>query len=77
MRQRHARAAVRAARRRYIRRRLALFSSHYEGGWQHPKPGVYSKWNGVCSCGLCRAAKFRDGRQATYRRMERLDISAW
>ena len=77
MRQRHTRAAIRAARQRYIRRRVALFSNLYEHGWTHPKRGVFSKWNGVCSCGLCRAEKFRDGRQATYRRMERLDASAW
>jgi len=77
MRQRHTRAAIRDARWRYIRRRGSFFSNLYGDSWGHPRPGVYSKWNGVCSCGLCRAEKFRDRRQATNRRLDRLDGDAW
>lgn len=77
MRQRHTRVAIRAARLRYIRRRVSLFRNLYDDGWLHPKIGVYNKWNGVCSCRWCRAEKFRDGRQATYRRLDHLDDAAW
>ena len=77
MRQRHTRAVIRAARQRYIRRRVSLFNNLFYGDWGHPKFGVYNKWNGVCSCGLCRAEKFRNGRRATYRRLDRLNDAAW
>ena len=77
MRQRHARAMIRVARKRYIRRRLRLFNALYGAGWAHPKPGRYSKWNGACSCSLCKAAKFRDRRRTTYQRMDRAETAAW
>ncbi|GBF07472.1 hypothetical protein DAERI_140133 [Deinococcus aerius] len=62
---RHSRAVLRHQRGRYIRRRLRYA---YAGEWR-PKPvwawwyrvpGQASKNNTVCSCGLCRAEKYRD-----------------
>lgn len=62
---RHSRATVRHHRQRIICRRLRYA---YVGerplnptwGWVYKARGQASKNNTVCSCGLCRAEKYRD-----------------
>lgn len=56
---------MRAARRRYIARRMRR--AHTDPAarsatrtWHYRSEGQASKNNTVCSCGLCRATKFRD-----------------
>ncbi|BDP41031.1 hypothetical protein DAETH_10000 [Deinococcus aetherius] len=62
---RHSRAIVRHHRQRIIRRRLRRayvkeWPPNRIWGWRYKACGQASKNNTVCSCGLCRAEKYRD-----------------
>jgi len=69
---RHSRAILRHHRQRIIRNRLRYASvgealPNAVWGWVYRFAGQASKTNTVCSCGLCRAAKYRDRpRQKTW-----------
>ncbi|MEG6523632.1 hypothetical protein [Desulfotomaculum sp. 1211_IL3151] len=70
--QRHSREHIREQRQRTIKRRLFLakhtrftskeaWENRSQVGWWS-NPGRLSKYNLVCSCGMCRDTKYRDER---------------
>lgn len=54
------RAYYRWQRRRWIKKRTRLFRSLWSGAGEMVKRnrGRFSKWNGVCSCNVCRDEKY-------------------
>jgi len=77
---RHSIAQTRYQRRRYIAKRLGLIRRIYPydcRDWYFKHAWRLSKWNLVCSCGLCRDRKYRDGRAADKDRLRRTMSDEW
>ncbi|MCL6478567.1 MAG: hypothetical protein K6T65_09120 [Peptococcaceae bacterium] len=77
---RHSRAHIIGQRIRYVARRLrlvrrVLFGRSLEAddwqNWKQRNAGRLSKWNTVCSCGICRDEKYRDKRGREKARIRR------
>ena len=77
---RHSIAQIRYQRRRYIAKRLDLIRRLYPydcRAWYFEHAWRLSKWNLVCSCGLCRDEKYRDGRAREKSRVRRTIDEEW
>lgn len=62
-------AERRHRRSRIVARRWRVLSRFHDapplGPWWSVGPGRFDKYNGCCSCGLCRDPKYRDSRATT------------